>query len=247
MTISSQLSNKKIPIEERLILALDVPSPQEAKNLVEKLGDTVVFYKLGLQLFMAGGYFELIEWLRERKKRVFVDLKFFDVPETVGNAVLQLKTKGVDFVTVHGNDDMLKEAVKHKNGLKILAVTVLTSLDENDLKDLGFQCDIPSLVLSRARRALAIGCSGVISSGLEATHLRAELGENFLIVTPGIRAFSNSASRADDQKRTVDVEEAFLRGADYIVVGRPIRKAADPKKAAEDHQERIRKIFSVAS
>lgn len=242
--MSSKLSSKNIPVRERLILALDVPSPREAQELVEKLGDSVVFYKLGLQLFMAGGYFELIEWLRARNKRVFVDLKFFDVPETVGNAVFQLKTKGVDFVTVHGNDDMLREAVKHKNGLKILAVTVLTSLDENDLKDLGFTCDIPALVLSRARRALEIGCSGVISSGLEASHLRDGLGENFLIVTPGIRAFSNSASRADDQKRTVDVEEAFLRGADYIVVGRPIRRAADPKKAAEEHQERIRKIFS---
>ena len=241
------MSKKQIPVRERLILALDVPSPKEAQQLVETLGDSIVFYKLGLQLFMAGGYFELVEWLRKKGKKVFVDLKFFDVPETVGNAVQQLKTKGVDFVSVHGNDDMLRAAVRHKNGLKILAVTVLTSLDQNDLKDLGFTCDIPSLVLSRAKRALEIGCSGVISSGLEAEHLRDNLGENFLIVTPGIRAFSNSASRTDDQKRTVEVEEAFLKGADYIVVGRPIRNAANPHKAAEEHQQRIEKLFSSVS
>lgn len=241
------LSQKQIPVRERLILALDVPSPEDAQRLVEALGDSIIFYKLGLQLFMAGGYFELVEWLRKKGKKIFVDLKFFDVPETVGNAVRQLQTKGVEFVTVHGNDDILREAVKHKNGLKILAVTVLTSLDQNDMKDLGFQCDIPSLVLSRARRALEIGCSGVISSGLEAEHLRGNLGENFLVVTPGIRAFSNSASRTDDQKRTVDVEEAFLKGADYIVVGRPIREAKNPRKAAEEHQQRIEKLFSSHS
>ena len=241
------LSKKQIPVQERLILALDVPSPDEAKRLVETLGESINFYKLGLQLFMAGGYFELIEWMRKKGKKVFVDLKFFDVPETVGKAVQQLKTKEVEFVTVHGNDDMLLAAVKHQNGLKILAVTVLTSLDQNDLKDLGFKCDIPDLVLSRAKRALKIGCSGVISSGLEAERLRDTLGDNFLIVTPGIRAFSNSASRIDDQKRTVDVEEAFLKGADYIVVGRPIREAKNPRKAAEEHQQRIKKLFSSHS
>jgi orotidine-5'-phosphate decarboxylase len=148
------------------------------------------------------------------------------------------------FVTVHGNDDILKAAVQHKNGMKILAVTVLTSLDDNDLKSLGFECDVGKLVESRARRALAIGCSGVISSGREAEALRDGLGENFLIVTPGIRSFSNSAMR-DDQKRTVDVEQAFRAGADYIVVGRPIRTAPDPKVAAEEHQAKIRSIFGV--
>src|SRR6185503_94154 len=190
------------------------------------LGDSVTFYKLGLQLFMAGGYYELIDRLTKRGKKVFADLKFFDVPETVKSAVAQLKNRGVTFATVHGNDDILKAAVEHKNEVKILAVTVLTSLDQHDLEDLGFQCEVENLVLSRARRALAIGCDGVISSGLEAPRLRGELGPNFLIVSPDIRPVENRV--VDDQKRTVDVRQAFLNGADYLVVGRPSKTAANP-------------------
>ena len=240
MIDKSFLSAKRIPVRERLIFALDVPTVDEAKALVEKLGDAVIFYKLGLEIFMAGGYYELIEWLREKKKEVFVDLKFFDVPQTVQSAVQQLKHRQVRFATVHGNDAILKAAVKHKNGLKVLAVTVLTSLDEADLKDLGFECDTVSLVLSRARRALKLGCDGVISSGLESQQLRSDLGENFLIVIPGIRPVENNL---DDQKRTVDVEDAFLRGADYIVVGRPIKHAPDPRAKAEEIQQRISALF----
>lgn len=233
------LSKKKIPVNERLIFALDVPDAKQAKRLVETLGNEINFYKLGLELFMAGGYFELLEWLGERGKKSFVDLKFFDVPQTVASAVKRLKGRGAAFATVHGNDEILKAACKVKSGTKILAVTVLTSLDEGDLKDLGFPVDVRTLVLSRARRALKIGCAGVISSGLEAGELRKNLGENFLIVCPGIRPVKNT----DDQKRTVDVEEAFLNGADYIVVGRPIREARDPKKAARDIQNRIAALF----
>jgi orotidine-5'-phosphate decarboxylase len=169
-------------------------------------------------------------------------VKFFDVPETVKRAVAQVKGLGVTFVTAHGNDDILRAAVESKGETKVLAVTVLTSLDKNDLRDLGFACDIEALVLSRARRALALGCDGVISSGLEAAKLRQELGGHFLVVTPGIRAFSNLAAR-DDQKRTVTAEEAFLSGADYIVVGRPITRNAQPAKAAEETQETIRRLF----
>jgi orotidine-5'-phosphate decarboxylase len=236
------LSKKPIPTNERLIFALDVSTVDEGKQWVENLGDSVQFYKLGLQIFMAGGYYEFIEWLKARGKKVFADLKFFDVPETVKAAVEQLKHRGVAFATVHGNDDILKAAVQSKNGLKILAVTLLTSLDKHDLEDLGFKCDVEELVLSRARRALAIGCDGVISSGLEANRLRDELGEHFLIVSPGIRPVDNKV--IDDQKRTVDVEEAFLSGADYIVVGRPIRKAENPKAQAEDIQRRIAALFT---
>ncbi len=238
---TDHISTKKIPPHERLIFAMDVPTAAEAKALVDTLGDAVHFYKLGLQIFMAGGYYELISWLRKRDKKIFVDLKFFDVPETVKKAVAQLKNREVTFATVHGNDAMLRAAVEIKNGLKILAVTVLTSLDQADLESLGFQCDIETLVLSRARRALEIGCDGVISSGLEASKLRDNLGENFLIVTPGIRPVENKS--VDDQKRTVDVRQAFLNGADYIVVGRPIQNAPDPRAKALEIQAEIADIF----
>src|SRR5579872_4536117 len=157
-------SEKQIPKRERLIFALDVPTTKEAREWVEKLRDSVLFYKLGLQLFMAGGYYELMDWMAERGKKVFVDLKFFDVPETVASAVAQLRDKKAEFATVHGNDEILKAAVKQKHNVKILAVTVLTSLDRRDLDDLGFSCDVEQLVLSRARRAMEIGCDGVISS-----------------------------------------------------------------------------------
>jgi orotidine-5'-phosphate decarboxylase len=157
---------------------------------------------------------------------------------------MQLKPRGVTFATVHGNDEILKAAVEAQCGVKILAVTVLTSLDRHDLDDLGFQCDVESLVLSRAKRALQIGCAGVISSGLEAPRLRQHLGTQFLIVSPGIRPVENKVVEADDQKRVADVEQAFRNGADYIVVGRPIRRAADPRAKAEEIQGTIAKLFA---
>lgn len=243
MTERQWLSEKAIPVRERLIFALDVPTVAEAKEWVEKLGESVVFYKLGLQLFMAGGYYELIEWLRARGKRVFADLKFFDVPETVQLAVAQLNGRHIDFATVHGNEAILRAAVKARKDFKILAVTVLTSLDRNDLDDLGFKCKVEQLVLSRARRALEAGCDGVISSGLEAPKLREHLGANFLVVSPGIRPVENKP--VDDQKRTVDVAQAFQNGADYIVVGRPIRNAPDPRAKAEEIQGTIAAIFAA--
>ena len=230
-----------IPRAERLIVALDVSNVDEAKALVRLLGDSTSFYKLGLELFMADGYFGLIEWLGRQHKKVFVDLKFFDVPETVRAAVRGLRNRGVTFATVHGNQAMLEAAGKDKGDVKILAVTALTSLDQGDLDDLGFQCDVQQLVLSRARRALEAGCDGVISSGLEAPALRRELGQRVLIVTPGIRPVQNRPT--DDQKRTVDVAQAFSSGADYIVVGRPVRQAADPRAAAQAIQATIASLF----
>ena len=237
------VSSKSIPRRERLICALDLPRTEEARAFVERLGDSVAFYKIGLELFMAGGYFELIDWLVGRRKKVFVDLKFFDVPETVRAAVRGLRHRGVSFATVHGNQAVMEAAGAEKGEVKILAVTVLTSLDRGDLDDLGFACDVQQLVLSRARRCLAAGCDGVISSGLEAPALRRELGERLLVVTPGIRPVENRP--ADDQKRTVDVAQAFANGADYVVVGRPIRQAADPRAAAEAIQATIATIFKV--
>jgi orotidine-5'-phosphate decarboxylase len=237
------LSAKSIPASQRLIVALDVPTGEQAKKLVHELGDSVSFYKVGLELLMSGDFFDVVHWLRQREKQVFADIKFFDVPETVKKAAVQIKRLGVTFVTAHGNDDILRAVVEVKGDTKVLAVTVLTSLDQNDLQDLGFACDIEALVLSRARRALALGCDGVISSGLEAPKLRQSLGGRFLVVTPGIRAFSNLALR-DDQKRTVTAEEAFLRGADYIVVGRPITKGDQPRAQAEQMQDTIQQLFA---
>ena len=230
---------------ERLIVALDVPTPQEARALVERLGDAACFYKLGLELFMAGGYFELLEWLVKRGNKVFVDLKFFDVPETVRRAVAKLRGRGVSFATVHGNQAIMEAAAQEKGDVKILAVTVLTSLDRGDLDDLGFSCDVERLVLSRARRAMEAGCDGVISSGLEAQRLKAEFKDKLLVVAPGIRPVENRlvVKNEDDQKRTVDVAQAFANGADYIVVGRPIRSAADPRAAAQAIQRTIAAIF----
>lgn len=236
------LSKKNIPANERLMLAMDVPTVAEAKKLATELGDTVQFYKLGLELFMSGEYYELVDWLVARGKKVFADLKFFDIPKTVASAVKQLDGRGVSFVTVHGNDSIMEAAAAAKGDVKILAVTVLTCLDEGDMKALGFQADPHDVVLSRAERALALGCDGVISSGLEVADIRANVDEKLLVVVPGIRPIVNR--EADDQKRTVNVEQAFERGADYIVVGRPIVQAADPVKAAADIQARIAKIFA---
>jgi len=237
----SYLSTKPIPARERLIYALDVPSLDEGKRAVEGLGDAVQFYKLGLQFLMTGQYFDMVDWLGAQGKKVFADIKFFDVPETVKLAVEQLAQRRVAFATVHGNDPMMAAAAAAKGPLKILAVTVLTSLDRGDLDDLGFQCDPAELALSRARRAVQLGCDGVISSGLEAPALRAELGANFLVVCPGIRPVENRP--ADDQKRTVDVAQAFQGGADYIVVGRPIKQAPDPRAKALEIQATIAGLF----
>jgi orotidine-5'-phosphate decarboxylase len=240
--MNTLLSRKPISPADRLIVALDVPEAEAAKALVSRLGDSVRFYKIGLELFMAGGYFELLEWLVKCGKKVFVDLKFFDVPETVRSAVRALAGSGATFATVHGNQAIMEAAVWDKGDLKILAVTVLTSLDRGDLDDLGFACDVDKLVLSRARRALEAGVDGIVSSGLEAPMIRHELGEKLLVVTPGIRPVENKP--ADDQKRTVDVAQAFRNGADYIVVGRPIRQAPDPGAAALAVQRTIAELFS---
>lgn len=229
--------SKAIANRDRLIFALDVADAATARKLVEQLGEAVNFYKIGLELFMAGEYFPLLEWLVARNKKVFVDLKFFDVPATVAAAVRQLRNRGVTFATVHGNQSIMQAAAEAKGDVKILGVTVLTSLDRGDLDDLGFTCDVQQLVLSRARRALEAGCDGVVSSGLEAQLLRQYIDDRLLVITPGIRPVDNRPS--DDQKRVVSVEQALQYGADYIVVGRPIRDAADPRAAAERVQEQI--------
>ncbi|GFO72463.1 orotidine-5'-phosphate decarboxylase [Bathymodiolus japonicus methanotrophic gill symbiont] len=235
------ISTKPIPTNERLIMALDFPSIAQAKVLVEELGDTVVYYKVGMEIFMSGDYFAFIEWLKSRNKKIFVDLKFFDIPATVGRAIKALRSKGVDMATIHGNDSIMQAATKEKGDLKVLAVTALTSLDRGDLDDLGFQCDVQQLVLSRAKRALAIGCDGIVSSGLEVPMLREQLDHKLLVITPGVRPIDNRIE--DDQKRVVSVEQAFQNGADYIVIGRPIRDAENSKAMAEKIQLQIASQF----
>jgi|TARA_B110000196_G_scaffold63103_1_gene52752 orotidine-5'-phosphate decarboxylase len=229
------MSRANIPAAKRLIIALDVPTGAQARGLVEDLGDTVSFYKVGLELFTGDDGFAMVDWLTRRGKQVFVDLKFFDVPATVARAVSQLRGRQVSFATVHGNDAMMRAAAEAAGEVGILAVTVLTSLDAADMRDLGFDCDIPALVRSRAQRAVALGCAGVVASGQEAAMLRKTLGDDGLIVTPGIRPVRQD----DDQKRTVTPTQALRDGADYLVVGRPVRDADNPREAARVIQDEI--------
>ena len=217
---------------------MDVPTTDRAKALATELDDAVTFYKIGLELMMSGEYFDLLEWMLARDKKVFCDLKFFDIPATVGSAVRSLKDRGATFVTVHGNRSIMEAAAENKgDSLKVLGVTVLTSLDRGDLDDLGFDCDLDALVLSRAKQCLEAGCDGVISSGLEVPKLREFVDEKLLVVSPGIRPVDNKP--VGDQKRVVTVATAFQNGCDHIVVGRPIRDAESPRAAAEMIQEQI--------
>ena len=222
---------------DRLIFAVDVPEVEQAKDLVTQLGSSVDFFKIGMELMMTGDYFELLDWLVGRDKKVFVDLKLFDVPATVSKAIKRLSKRGAYFTTIHGNQSMMEAAAAEKGDLKVLAVTALTSLDRGDLDDLGFDCAVEDLVISRARRAYESGVDGIVASGLELPSIRKAVEDKILIVTPGIRPVENR--QTDDQKRVVTVERAFQDGADYIVVGRPIQNAENPREAAELIQESI--------
>jgi len=232
---------KDINVEDRLIFALDLPEIDQAKDIVTELDDSVNFYKIGMEMLMTGGYFELLNWLIEKDKKVFVDLKFFDVPETVGRTIARLSDYGATFATIHGNQALMERAAKNKNDLKILAVTALTSLDQGDLDDLGFDCDVQELVISRAKRAFEAGCDGIVSSGLEVPYIRKYVDNKLIAVTPGIRPVAND----DDQKRVVDVATAFKNGSDYIVVGRPIKDAENRYQAASEIQKIIRSVFET--
>ena len=237
-------STKPIADQERLIVALDVPTADAARAQVTTLGDAVHFYKIGMDLLMAPGFFELLDWLKAQDKKVFVDLKFFDIPETVARAVKNLAERGADFCTIHGNQSIMEAAAQAKSGaLKVLAVTALTSLDQGDIEDLGFDCEVADLVLSRARRALAAGCDGVVSSGLEVERLRREAPRELICVTPGIRPVENRVEA--DQKRIMTPAAAIAAGADYLVVGRPIRDAADPRAMAQAIQAEIATAVQV--
>ncbi len=234
---------KNIPLNERIIFALDVDSPGEAERWLDRLGEQVNFYKVGLQLFLAGG-FPVIETILARGHKVMVDLKFFDIPETVALAVRALKHRGATFITVHGNDPILRAAVQERGDARILAVTVLTSFDESDMREMGLTGTIEQLVYHRARKALDLGCDGVVSSGLEVPRLRDGLGDKFLIVTPGIRPGTNDVVQDDDQKRIASAYAAIRNGADHVVVGRPIRDARDPVAVVKAMQDEITAALS---
>lgn len=229
-----------IPPRDRLIAALDVPTAAEARRLVETLGTSVSFYKIGLELSTSGEYYTLLDWLVKRGNRVFCDLKLHDIPETVRRAVANLRGRGVTFLTVHADRGVMEAAVKEKGDIKVLAVTVLTSTGPADLVEQGYGVTMDDLVLKRAGMAAQTGCDGVISSGLEVSKIKSRFASRLLAVTPGIRP---SGGDAGDQKRVVDVAQAFTNGADYIVVGRPIRDAKDPAAAAAAIQATIEGIF----
>lgn len=226
------------PLNERIIIALDVDSPDQAKEIVKKCESHVGFYKVGLQLFMSS-WFTTVDWLVDRGHKVMLDLKFFDIPETVKLAVDQLNNRGVTFATIHGNDAIIRAAVTARGDMKLLAVTVLTSFGEEDLRAMGMTQSVEDLVFFRARRALELGCDGVVSSGLEVEKMRNELGQKLVIVTPGIRPGANITDSGDDQKRIVTAGAAIGSGADHVVVGRPITKAGDPLRVIELMQQDI--------
>jgi orotidine-5'-phosphate decarboxylase len=230
----------EVELRDRLIVALDVPTKQSALNLIERLGDSINFYKVGWQLFFAGGIALADELIRSGKK-VFLDTKIHEIPEVVQNAVAAMAAMNVSFVTVHGNDAAIRAAIRGRgrHSLKILSITLLTSLDATDMRDSGLAStySIEEIVLKRAQSALEAGADGVIASGKEAAQIRKMAGNRLLIVTPGIRSKDIGHH---DQKRVTSPAQAIGSGADYLVVGRQIIESSDPKGMAESIFEEIR-------
>lgn len=220
----------KINARDRLILALDVPSADEAEKLLAQVQDQIDFVKVGLELYTAAGP-EIVQRLLNKGKRVFLDLKFLDIEETVRRATERVAAMGVDFLTIHANRKALTAAVKGRGSspLKLLAVTVLTNFDSNDLRDMGIQRSVQELVMARALLAAEVGCDGVVASGEEPGVLRPKIGPRFVIVTPGVRP---AGKDVDDHARATTPTQTIAAGADYLVVGRPIRSATDPAAAA---------------
>jgi orotidine-5'-phosphate decarboxylase len=226
-----------IPAKDRLIVALDVPSVAEAEAMVGRLGDSVAFYKIGLQLVFAGGI-DFAQALAVAGKKVFLDVKLLDIDNTVEGAVANIAAMGMSFVTIHAYPKAMRAAVKARGAapLKLLGVTVLTSLDEADLAAAGYAGTVAGLVAARAADARAAGMDGIVASPAEAASVRKIIGPGVAIVTPGIRP---AGADAGDQKRIATPAAAIAAGADYLVVGRPITAAADPKAAAEAIQAEI--------
>jgi orotidine-5'-phosphate decarboxylase len=236
----------RIDARDRLIVALDLPDVDAARRMVQELEGIVTFFKVGLALQLAPGVQEFIQGLIASGKKVFLDYKYYDVPETLKKAVSQAARLGVSFLTVHGPGDLIRAAVsgRGQGSLKLLAVTVLTSMDAGDLAEMGYaDTSVEGLVLVRARKALEAGCDGVVASGQEAKKIK-ELSEprNLLIVTPGIRP---EGYPQDDQKRTSTPSAAILAGADYLVIGRPITEAANPQEAARTFLAEMHRAFDA--
>jgi len=217
---------------ERLIVALDAPELVEAERWVATLGDSVVFYKVGMELIYGGGGLGLAERLIQAGKHVFIDLKLHDIPNTVERATARIAQLGAHFLTVHAYPQTMRAAVAgaEGSGLKLLAVSVLTSSDDVDLAEAGYALGVRALVERRAAQAEALGMDGLVSSAAEAAMLRAARGPDFLLVTPGIRPAGGAAG---DQKRVATPGQAIKDGANYLVVGRPVTRAPDPRAAAE--------------
>ena len=225
------MTENAIPSRDRLIVALDVPNVSAAEAMIARLGDSVTFYKIGYQLAYAGGL-PLVRQLAEAGKKVFLDLKLHDIGNTVASGVKSVAGLGATFLTVHAYPQTMKAAVEASvgSGLKILAVTVLTSYDEADLQAAGYRLGVSDLVRHRAEQAKALGIHGIVCSAEEAASLRPIAGANMSLVTPGIRP---AGSDIGDQKRIMTPARAIAAGADYLVVGRPVIAASDPKAAAD--------------
>ena len=216
---------------DRLILALDVPSISDAERLVAALGDAVSFYKIGMQLAFAGGL-ELVGRLAAQGKRVFLDMKLLDIDNTIEGGVRSIAAIGATFTTIHAYPQAMRAAVAARGGerLGLLGVTVLTSMDDGDLAEAGYARKAAELVADRARAARAAGMDGLVCSPQEAAQVRSIVGPDLLIVTPGVRP---AGAASADQKRIMSPGEAIAAGADYLVVGRPVSQAGDPRGAAE--------------
>lgn len=234
-----------INAQERLIVALDLPTIEDAKDMVRDLEGIVDFFKIGLTLQLAQGVEDLIRSLIRDGKRVFLDYKYYDVPETLKKAVSRAATLGVSFLTVHGSRSLIDGAVQGRagSGLKLFAVTVLTSMDAGDISEMGYaHTSVEELVLFRARNALAAGCDGVIASGREARRIKEFSGNNLLVVTPGIRPDDYPQ---DDQKRRTTAQDAILAGADYLVIGRPITDPANHRREAGKFVREMQESFDA--
>ena len=226
-----------IAAKDRLIVGLDLPSVEAAEAMVARLGDSVTFYKIGYQLSFAGGL-PLVRKLADNGKKVFIDLKLHDIGNTVARGVESIAKLGATFLTVHAYPQTMKAAVEARAGsdLKILAVTVLTSYDDGDLHAAGYRLGVSDLVEARAQQAQVLGVHGLVCSPEEAAALRKIVGHQMNLVTPGIRPAGASAG---DQKRIMTPARAIAAGADYLVVGRPVLEAADPRAAADGIQAEI--------